>query len=272
MDDDFVLKSIVPSNDDEWQELRKGKITATNAIYAVEWFCKHKGIRELAKSLNANRVSKFGFATEKLLTNEEREEYLMLDKLQNTQKYEAFAFGNEHEQEIGEYGFNFLQSNYEGYEDAVLIPNGKRFFYIEDHNVGATPDFIVSKKNGEKVILECKTCAYKSYSADLVHKYTFQVNCQMLCTGIKEAFIVFGIKDFGRKNIIKYKVDKIYNDVFVQKHILLSCDACYKWLQDCKTNGINEQPTTKQDELLLQAKRAISIKKEFSKNENVIKW
>ena len=296
---ELIRKSIIPSSNQEWLDIRGTKITGTQTRIAMEWFCSCQQLKDEARDCEKEeyKPSKFGFIFEKLLSKEEKEEYLKLDKQVNSYKYEAFEFGKEKEQQLGEVGFNMLKTKFpELYENATLKPNNDEFFYLENHYIGATPDFIIEQENGDKTILECKTCSYKSYNDFLVKKYSFQVMSQMICSGIQKAFIIFGLKDFNNKNIIKYEIQEIGFYENVVPYFIKACDDCYEWFLKCKKErdeaikqGYTDEaiyellkikPTTKQDELILKAIKNIKTFKVFQlmnsekkeKTKNKLSW
>ena len=120
---ELIRKSIIPSSNQEWLDIRGTKITGTQTRIAMEWFCGCQQLKDEARDCEKEeyKPSKFGFIFEKLLSKEEKEEYLKLDKQVNHYKYEAFEFGKEKEQQLGEVGFNMLKTKFIRLEYTLLF-------------------------------------------------------------------------------------------------------------------------------------------------------
>ena len=122
------------------------------------------------------------------------------------------------------------------------------------------------------------------------------VHSELLRNSPQKTFIIFGLKDFNNKNIIKYEIQEIGFYENVVPYFIKACDDCYEWFLKYKKErdeaikqGYTDEaiydllkikPTTKQDELILKAIKNIKTFKVFQlmfsekkeKTKNKLSW
>jgi hypothetical protein len=271
------LKSLSEKLDKEekqqqWKKDRqKLFITGTDCLFLLKTFCEPE-LKELLKNeLGAEEGAQLYFNNLETYNKTLFQFYhLKTMSFENLEKYQAKILtprmqeGKERESEIGEIFKKRL--------NAEIIPNGENISVLEEYNIGATPDYFIEKIHlfEGRGILECKLTSpfneqraeyeeknfvYKNnlqetedhFSAQelkrqiLINGYKFQVQLQLLCSGLENAVLFIAEKKhdlFGSKienmELLHIKADKKLHEIIIE-----CSKRVKKWFEDIEnSNGI----------------------------------
>jgi hypothetical protein len=186
---------------------------------------------------------------EKSLSNEQYIAYQEQSKKLYPQKAKIMQEGKDRESEIAECVRTDL-----GFE---LVLNGENIIILDEYKLGATPDGYIESIDpvllyeavqnkprhieitGDhdvialgKGILECKLTA--EFNDDKKFQYEFQVQQQLLCTGLKWACIAIAIKQEKEINspIVKMHYHFIKANQKFQQYIIEGANDFWQWMDD----------------------------------------
>ena len=223
----------------KWLEARKKYISATQTYFAICNFCeddktKNKYISALDDKY---KQSMYSFYWQKHFTQKQQEKYDKLFKIKKPKAYQSQEFGKKYECDVATGGMSKLRQM-EEFVNAKLTPNGRRIYYLDD--CSATPDYIITLPNKEQVLLECKTSKplNDEEKRKVISRYSLQVNTQMLCTGIKRAYIAFATKDKKGEKIVDIENIPVKCGEKLQQQILIASKKCREWLDNCNANEL----------------------------------
>ncbi|GEM_PF-6818697 len=238
-------KTYKPRDDNAWKKKRTDFISATNVSFALRNFCKDEDYKSVCKLYDFYNETPYQFYVEKTMTDQQYNLWEYFLKEARKTLFDAREYGKQQEENVANNCFELLKEQDNTFIDAKLVANGKTIYYLEGEVISATPDYIIEKANGEKVLLECKTYSEsgdeeykKSKKEDLIEKYKLQVITQMLCSGIEKGYI--GVQTHKGDEITGYEIYEIdYPDEIIteiQENILQSSRDCKKWLDDIENN------------------------------------
>ena len=229
------MKEIKIKDEQKWLEKRKSYITATEMMFAVTNFCNDEDFKTINAEFATFLPTKYQFYCLKKLNNEQLKLWNAYLNEKQTNRQKTLDFGTNNELLVAEQGLKHLMANDESFKDAKLVANGKNLWI--DGNIASTPDFFIERKNGDKVLLECKTRAYKENDNELentLKQYGMQVKTQMLTTGIKEGYIAMGFhENFEMKEVKTFKIE--VDDAML--HLEFDCmqqsaNSCIEWINN----------------------------------------
>lgn len=230
------------NNDDgeaKWLEARKKYISATQTYFAICNFCEDDKIKNKYISAldDKYKQSMYSFYWQKHFTQEQQEKYDKLFKIKKVEAYKSREFGKKYECDVATGGMSKLRQM-EEFVNAKLTPNGRMIYYLDD--CSATPDYIITLPNKEQVLLECKTSKplNDEDKRKVISRYSLQVNTQMLCTGIKRAYIAFATKDKKGEKIVDIENIPVKCGEKLQQQILIASKKCREWLDNCNANEL----------------------------------
>lgn len=249
-------------------------ITGTDCVFLLKSFCEFELKEWLKTSLDLteekaelyfNNLDTYGKTLFQFY-------HLKTMSFENLEKYQAQILtprmqeGKERESEIGE----IVKKNLK----AEITPNGDNLATLAEFNIGATPDYFIenislfegrgilecklnSPFNEQRAEYEEKNFVYKNnlqetedhFSADdlkkdiLVNGYKFQVQLQLLCSGLENAVLFVARK---KHDLIGSKIDLkecFYTHIKADKQlhqIIIECSKrVEKWFKDIQnSNGI----------------------------------
>jgi len=244
-----MSNNIVNSN---WLEQRQKVLTATDCLFVLKEF--NEKLTSRLDGVNTWNRTRFQLYMEKSLSSEQYIDYQEQYKKLYPQKAKIMQEGKDREAEIAEFARADL-----GFE---LEPNGENVIFLDEYKIGATPDYYAelvdpvllydaatNKPQGIEVtgdyevvnlgkgILECKLTG--EFNDDKKFQYEFQVQQQLLCTGLKWACIAIGIKEEKEIDspIIKRHYHFIKANEKFQQAIIEGSNNFWKWFNDIKSGN-----------------------------------
>jgi hypothetical protein len=237
-----------------WQQARQNAITATDCIFLLKEFSKT--LSSKLKDINTFDRTRFQLYMEKTLPLDKyieyQEQYLQLYPA----KAKTMQEGNDREEEIGSFATKDL-----GF---ILQPNGNNLVLLDKYKLGATPDYYIEEINeaflkemlanpseyveitGDtdiynlgKGILECKLTG--EFNEDKRLQYEFQVQQQLLCTGLQWACIAVGAKEekainsnIGKRHYHFIKANKKFHLAVIE-----AAETFWQWLKDIDSGNVD---------------------------------
>jgi len=247
------VEIFTPKDEKSWKEKRNNYISSTRAKYAVKYFSDNETLKEavnMALKYQKEDISLFQMYCIHNFTKEQRELYE--DYLNSLEKKDSLKqFGLKKEEEVANVGLKLVKAKFEGYENAKLIPNGKTMYILDE--ISSTPDYFIEKEDGEKILLECKTTHVLNENMQdaLKSLYTIQVQCQMLTTGIKKAFICMSYYDEKDSQLDNELMDIEYNEELVND-IIKSCKKLKEFLDNKDIKIIDYYNNNNEDDVKIK--------------------